>query len=161
MWEWCRVHPLVFCIASWMCVLMCDAQQPSVCVYVCECFMCFSFHSAITSPHSSPANPVIVVQWGRRHYIVYCFVDYNLCYIYHCERRSLPNWPFLIKQELDKARKNAWDLSRQCLCILSFPILWKLAVGEFHYRVNESCMTRTWKKSTRVTEQESAAKLFP
>lgn len=58
----CSFIYLFFCCVYLMCVLMCAARQRSVCL--CKCPMCFFFLSteqSITQPHSSPADPVVLL----------------------------------------------------------------------------------------------------
>lgn len=60
------IYLFLWCVYL-MCVLMCAARQRSVCL--CECPMCFfsfflSTELSITQPHSSPANPVVLLPVG-------------------------------------------------------------------------------------------------
>lgn len=108
-----------------MCVVMCDAQQPSVYVCLSAASVFLSIQRSIISPHSSPANPVILVPVGVADltYSVFKYLLWPSVSVITNVKDHVCKIDFLAMKQLDKARKNALEWYRQCFLILSFAVL--------------------------------------
>ena len=86
---------------------MCDAQQPSVYVCLSAASVFLSVQRSVTSPHSSPANPVILVPVGVADltYSVFKYLLWPSVSVITNMKDHVYKIDFLAMRQLDKARK--------------------------------------------------------